>query len=198
MGPVAWEAAWPGPSACGHNGAMPQLTSPVTGVHSSFLAAIDEFLAEGADPNTLLAHEIEEFGRVWHRADAFAEYVGRLRAEALEETPRPEGWVPHTNLWFLDGDVFLGRLAIRHRLTPFLHELGGHIGYAVRPCARRRGHATAMLRQALPYAREIGIDSVLLTCDLANTASRKVIEANGGVLEDERGGKRRYWIRTDL
>lgn len=29
-------------------------------------------------------------------------------------------------------------LAVRHGLTPFLLEVGGHIGYSVRPSARRR------------------------------------------------------------
>ncbi|WP_405808303.1 GNAT family N-acetyltransferase [Streptomyces sp. NBC_00210] len=177
---------------------MPQLIAPDVRFHESFLVAVKEFLAEGADPNTLLAHEIEEFGGTWRRPDAFAGYVARLGAESLEETPRPQGWVPHTNLWFVDGDTYLGRLAIRHRLTPFLHELGGHVGYAVRPSARRRGHATAMLRDCLPYARTLGIESLLVTCDAGNVGSRKVIEANGGVLEDQRGEKRRYWIRTGL
>src|SRR5437899_2275313 len=56
---------------------------------------------------------------------------------------RPVRRVPSTTFWWLDGDEFLGRLAIRHRLTPFLLKAGGHIGYDVRPGARRRGHATA-------------------------------------------------------
>lgn len=30
-----------------------------------------------------------------------------------------------------------------------------------------------------------------------DTASRRVIQANRGVLEDERGGMLRFWIRTD-
>ncbi|MCX4823052.1 GNAT family N-acetyltransferase [Streptomyces sp. NBC_01142] len=177
---------------------MPQLTAPDTRYHASFLDAMKEFAAEGSDRDALLAHETEEFGGTWHRPEVFAAYVARLNAETLEETPRPEGWVPSTNLWYVDGDAFLGRLAIRHHLTPFLRELGGHIGYAVRPGARRRGHATAMLRDCLPYARRLGIESVLVTCDTVNSASRRVIEANGGVFEDEGGKKRRYWIRTGL
>jgi predicted acetyltransferase len=36
----------------------------------------------------------------------------------------------------------------------------------------------------------------LVTCDVTNTGSRKVIEANGGVLEDERDGKLRFWVPT--
>jgi predicted acetyltransferase len=52
--------------------------------------------------------------------------------------------------------------------------------YDVRPSARRRGHATAMPAPALPVARGLGIDRVLVTCDVSNTGSRKVVEANGG------------------
>ena len=53
-----------------------------------------------------------------------------------------------------------------------------------------------MLQQALPWARELGIESALVTCDLDNVGSIRVIEAAGGVLEDVRGVKRRYWVPT--
>ncbi|GAA2956206.1 hypothetical protein GCM10010446_46620 [Streptomyces enissocaesilis] len=53
-----------------------------------------------------------------------------------------------------------------------------------------------MPRACLPYAREHGMESVPLPCDRDNTGRRKVIEANGGVLEDEREGMLRFWIRT--
>ena len=36
----------------------------------------------------------------------------------------------------------------------------------------------------------------LVTCDVDNVGSAAVIEANGGVLEDVRGTKRRYWVPT--
>ncbi|MEU0082773.1 GNAT family N-acetyltransferase [Streptomyces sp. NPDC006274] len=177
---------------------MPQLIAPHTRVHASFLDALAEFAADGTEAHVVHPHEVAEFGDIWHRPDGFAGYVARLRAEALEDGPRPEHWVPHTVLWYVDGDTFLGRLSIRHRLSPILLEFGGHIGYAVRPGARRQGHATAMLRDALPHARRLGLGSVLLTCDHDNVGSRRVIEANGGAFEDRRGEKRRYWIRTDL
>ncbi|MFD7900434.1 GNAT family N-acetyltransferase [Streptomyces sp. NPDC059743] len=175
---------------------MPRFIAPDVRIQASFLDAMAEFVAEGAGERALLLHEMEEFAASWHRPEVFATYVDRLNAEPLEETPRVDGWVPNTTLWYVDGDTFLGRLAIRHRLNPFLRELGGHIGYAVRPSARRRGHATAMLTEAIPVARGLGIESVLVTCDTTNTASRKVIESAGGVLEDERGGKLRFWIGT--
>jgi predicted acetyltransferase len=53
-----------------------------------------------------------------------------------------------------------------------------------------------MLGDALPIAKRLGIADVLVTCDVDNTASRRVIEKNAGQLEDERGGKLRFWIRT--
>lgn len=85
---------------------------------------------------------------------------------------------------------------MRHRLNEHLLEGGGHIGYDVRPTARRRGYATAMLRDALRKAAELGIEKALLTCDDDNVGSYKVIEANGGVMEDVRHGRRRYWVPT--
>ena len=173
---------------------MPQLTSPDVRFRASFLDAAAESAEAGMDPASLLAQEIEQYGGTWREPARFAAYVEMLRAE--EARPRRPDWVPMTTLWYVDGTTYLGRLALRHRLTPFLLERGGHIGYDVRPTARRRGHATAMLRAALPLCHERGIDRVLVTCDTANTASRKVIEANGGEFEDERGGKLRYWIRT--
>ena len=72
-----------------------------------------------------------------------------------------------------------------------MREVGGHIGYDMRPSARCRGHATAMLRAALPVAGALGIDQALITCDADNVGSRRVIERNGGILEDQRGDKLR-------
>jgi predicted acetyltransferase len=53
-----------------------------------------------------------------------------------------------------------------------------------------------MLRAALPVAQGLSVESALVTCDVTNIASRKVIEANGGVLEDQRGDKLRFWLPT--
>ena len=64
----------------------------------------------------------------------------------------------------------------------------------MRPSRRREGHAHRALKLALPEARALGLDRVLLTCDEDNDGSRLTIEGNGGVYEDSRNGKRRYWI----
>lgn len=178
---------------------MPRLVRPTAAVHGSFLAAVAEFRAEGRgapDDDTLLGRDIRTEGGRWADPAAFATYLARLAADEAEDTPRPPGTVPTTTLWYVADDVFLGRLSVRHRFTPRLLEWGGLIGYEVRPSARRRGHATAMLRESLPHARRLGLETVLVTCDRDNVASRRVIEACGGVLEDRRGEKLRYWLPT--
>jgi predicted acetyltransferase len=127
----------------------------------------------------------------------FARLVRLKVGDAEPDSPRPTGWVPATHLWMADGDEYLGQISLRHSLdNPFLADAGGHIGYAVRPGARRRGHASAALRQVVEVAGRRGIERVLVTCDLDNTASARTIESCGGVLEDERSGKRRYWVST--
>jgi predicted acetyltransferase len=178
---------------------VPELVAPTTELHASFLEALAEFRGEGR----LGPGDSTGLGQDWRDGipglddpAGFAAYVDRVRARALPGTPRPAGYVPDTILWFRDGATFLGRISIRHELNEVLRDVGGHIGYDVRPSARRRGHATEMLRQARPVARSLGIDPALVTCDVANIGSRKVILANGGVLEDERYGKLRFWVPT--
>jgi len=116
----------------------------------------------------------------------------------------PPGLVPSTFLFAFVDDRIVGRVAIRHSLNAFLERTGGHIGYVVVPEFRRRGYATTILRLALQIARhEIGLERVLITCDVDNVASKRTIERNGGVLEGiiEAPGfekpLRRYWIDLD-
>jgi predicted acetyltransferase len=46
----------------------------------------------------------------------------------------------------------------------------------------------------LEVCRDRGIDPVLVTCDVDNEPSRRTIEGAGGVYENTREGKLRYWI----
>ncbi|GAA2661390.1 GNAT family N-acetyltransferase [Streptomyces lunalinharesii] len=172
----------------------PHLTAPTVRVHDSFLAAMAEFRAEGVhrSPHSSLGRELRTWQPRWSTAEGFATYVRQVAGVVADE--RIDGPVPTSTFWWVDGAAYLGRITVRHRLTPSLHAYGGHIGYAVRPTARRQGHATAMLRAVLPRAHRLGVDPVLVTCDDTNTGSRRVIEACGGVFEDRRAAKLRYWI----
>jgi predicted acetyltransferase len=176
---------------------MPELIAPDARLRRSFATAMDEFRAEGRGApgaQSVIDGYLQERNEAWLSEGAFEAFVESIRAEQLEETPRPVWRVPDTELWWVEKEEFLGRIAIRHRLTAALLEVGGHIGYDVRPSARRRGHATEMLRQALGIAHNLGIERVLVTCDEDNVGSRTVIERNGGAFEDERVGKLRFWI----
>lgn len=175
---------------------MPELTLPVPELRPSFLEGMQELAGEGRGDLDDVARTGDGAARSnrWRNPDGFAEYVAGLRADELEDTPRPDGWVPCTTWWWVDRSTWLGRIKVRHRLTPALVAVGGHIGYDIRPSARRRGHATAMLHAALPHVAALGIARALVTCDPDNEPSRRVIEANGGQLEDEHAGRLRYWI----
>ena len=115
-------------------------------------------------------------------------------------TKLPAPWVPATFLLAVVGDEVVGRTSIRHALNDYLLAVGGHIGYAVRPQFRRRGFATEILKQSLIVLRSYDVGRVLVTCDLDNESSARVITRCGGVLENivdnPEGGprKRRYWI----
>jgi predicted acetyltransferase len=163
-------------------------------------------LSESDEDQALLAQRelaAEQFDFLIGYVDSldWAEYL-----EKVEDTRQgqnlPEEDVPATFLiGEVDGDL-VGRISIRHRLNPFLRTVGGHIGYAVRPQFRQRGHAQQMLKHALVEATRLGIDHVLVTCDADNLGSRITIERCGGVLEAPLSAdtaeteKLRYWIVT--
>lgn len=114
-----------------------------------------------------------------------------------------EGWVPVSHFWLDDGaGEIVACVRLRHWLTPALEIEGGHIGYDVRPSARRRGYGTAALRLVLPEARRRGLERVRITADADNHPSIRIIECNGGTLTgeaiSERTGKliRQYWVDT--
>ena len=107
----------------------------------------------------------------------------------------PENRVP--SILFVSFDNVghaLGFLNLRLRLNEGLLNYAGHIGYSIRPSERGKGYAKETLRQGLQVAKEKNIKKALVTCSVNNPASRAVILANGGLIEDVRDGVERYWI----
>jgi len=108
-------------------------------------------------------------------------------------------WVPATNYFLVENGRVLGMMNIRHELTDFLLNVGGHIGYSVRPAERKKGYASMMLAEGLKVCNELNVRRVLVTCDKENIGSAKVILNNGGVedrsfTEQDGTVTRRFWI----
>lgn len=171
---------------------MPELIRPDIGLHASFLAALGEEREPGETMSA--AYLFAGDPAALADSDAFAGYVRRLLADADEATPRPKHFVPGTTLWWVEGATFLGRVGIRHRLNDRLRTGGGHLGYWIRPSARRQGHARAAFLAGLAVAQRLGIDPALVTCDDDNLASRRIIEGAGGIFEQQIGDRRLYWV----
>jgi len=91
--------------------------------------------------------------------------------------------LPGYHMWMWDGE-FCGSIGLRWQIgtTELPSYCLGHVGYSVVPWKRRRGYATRALWLLLPHARAEGLTHIEVTTDADNVASRRVIEANGGIL----------------
>jgi predicted acetyltransferase len=154
---------------------------------------LDEFRAAGE-----LHVYTGNFAVAWEGYAAFYALLSRMKAGGY---PRPE--IVPMDSYFIEADgQMLGEVFIRHRLTPHLEQIGGHVGYKVRPSCRNRGVATEALRLALRKLADMGIGQALVTCNTNNAASARVIEKCGGhriqdaLLADR--VERRYWVATGL
>lgn len=135
------------------------------------------------------------------RVDTPEQWLAENRACADPAT-LPDGKVQATQFLAVresDGKL-VGMIQVRHYFNEYLEKYAGNIGYSVRPCERRRGYAREMLRLALPFCKEIGLDKVLITCKPDNEGSRRTILSQGGVYEstvhepNEGIDLERYWI----
>src|SRR5829696_5401969 len=96
---------------------------------------------------------VPNFLHYYEEGMPFDRYLAVLAEQARGEHLLP-GHVASTFLFGFLGPRIVGRVSIRHELSPYLASVGGHIGYTVVPEFRRRGVATEMLRQAITLARD--------------------------------------------
>lgn len=82
-----------------------------------------------------------------------------------------------------DGKL-IGCIKIHHSLTDDLKS-GGNIAYGIRPSERGKGYGKKQLKLCLEYAKQLGMDKVIITCDKENTASAATAKSCGGVLFHE-------------
>lgn len=145
-------------------------------------------------------NEMDKYAAFKPALENFKDYVtARLNEE--QGIGLPEGFVAARTYWLTDevGTIY-GTIRYRPVLNTRLLEIGGHIGFDIAPSQRRKGYGTVMLRLLLGKIDPKENNQVLLTCDIDNTGSKKIIENNGGTVTseiyDDAGRKTilRYWI----
>lgn len=148
---------------------------PHAGFQDSYRDLVREFREAG--------ERLIPFPLTFPHAD-FGLFLAQLAA-ASQGRDLPPGFVAHTTYWLVDGEDVVAVSNLRHELTDGLRRDGGHIGYGVRPSARRRGYATRILHETLARAAARGIGEVLLTCGKSNIGSARTILRAGGRLVSE-------------
>lgn len=163
------------------------LIQPTINLHQQWLEAHHEW-GPGAHED---GFGLDPYDDVESRT-GFAAWV-----EGLDRQSDPSRNRRGSCLWIVENDQVLGGIALRHGTNDVTRVLG-HIGYGVRPSARRRGIATWALGEMLSLARGFGLARVLLVCEVDNAGSVRTIEHHGGVLEElsetDHSPVRRYWI----
>jgi len=175
-----------------------RLAAPAPLYRRSFLEALREGFRRGSQP-------VADEARIRQIERNFPGYLreitdpsGTIRLPTGEAVPK----VPFSVLWLVEGENFIGEASIRHELNDWLLREGGNIGYGIRPSRQRQGYGRLILALALEECRRLGIGRVLVTCQDDNLASARIIEANGGAVENViadpagRGRLRRYWISS--
>jgi predicted acetyltransferase len=161
------------------------------GRDSEFAEMLEEFRAAG-ETDVYKGHQ----SIAWQGYAAYYELLSKMK---LGGYPTPD-IVPMDSYFIEVNNRIAGELFIRRRLSPRLRNIGGHVGYKVRPSCRNKGVATAALRLALLKLRGLGIERALITCNATNGASARVIQKCGGVRTNdaqlEGHVEQRYWIDT--
>ena len=162
----------------GYGRRVPELITPTVRLHGAWLEAHTEW-GPGRHEDGFGLRDTDDVVS----PAGFAAWVARVNGRADGCTSR----------WIVEGDRVLGGIAVRRGPGDYVR-WAGHVGYGIRPSARRRGLGGWALARMLDEAQALGMDRLLAVCAADNTASARTIERCGGVLETITDGNRRYWI----
>ena len=76
----------------------------------------------------------------------------------------------------------IGGINLRLGSTPHIERYAGHIGFTVHPAHRGHRYAARSVRILMPIAGELGFDTLWITCDPGNIASRRSLELAAPIL----------------
>jgi predicted acetyltransferase len=161
-----------------------QLVWPALDYLPSYVAALQRGWSPGDVRGRAAA--VEELRAIQQDADAFLVSLVDREGSGAPIAPGDGTTVPRLpgyRRWMWDGE-FCGSIGFRWQ--PGTEALPlyclGHIGYAVVPWKQGLGYASQALGEILKDAGTEGLRCVEITTEPDNTASRRVIEKNGGVL----------------
>ncbi len=84
---------------------------------------------------------------------------------------------PQTSTYFcIHQSEVIGAIRFRHHTNHYIENVIGHVGYETKPTARGKGVAKFMLSW---LQENVLTDSIIITCEIDNIASKKVIESCG-------------------
>ncbi|WIV13723.1 GNAT family N-acetyltransferase [Proteiniborus sp. MB09-C3] len=117
------------------------------------------------------------FNKYKKALENFQDYLNDLHNYS-KGSDLPQGEVVTSTFWLIDEKEVVGVVRIRHQEKKY----SGHIGYDISPDYRNRGYGSQILKLSLEKAINIGIKEAVLTCNIDNMGSKKIIEKNNGRL----------------
>ncbi|MFA0791985.1 GNAT family N-acetyltransferase [Microbulbifer echini] len=114
----------------------------------------------------------------------FAALIDRLE-DFASGNHLPDGYVPSTTLWLVEGSELVGVTNIRHYLNDAIAHCGGHIGLGIRPSFRGKGLGKLLMELSINRLRIMGAEPIHIHCHKDNSASANTIKACGGTLQSE-------------
>lgn len=141
--------------------------------------SFNEYIKEVINNN-----EQDELGNVYREDETFNQMLQRVHKRRYG-IDIPSMDVPSTIYFIINNDEVVGTIDLRSYLNKSYFFKFGHIAYIIKPSCRKKGFATEALKQAIDIYKKSNIDKILIVCYKDNTASSKVIEKNGGILERE-------------
>ena len=141
-----------------------------------------EYIKEILDNNK---SETDGTNKLKYYIDDYEDWV--MKVENDEKIIPSEDSVPAKTYFFVrkSDNRIIGMTHIRLTLNKMLEDIGGHIGYNIRPSERHKGYNKIQLYLALFECKKNGLGIIMLDCLKDNLGSSKTITSLGGYLVKE-------------